>query len=84
MDEEKMQRQMEFLLEWQAQFAAKLGELENDSKQTHENIKRTDESVTRLGERLEGGTELLGSEALVYGISREDWLAGRGESKLNP
>jgi uncharacterized protein YoxC len=49
MDEEKMQRQMEFLLEWQAQFAAKLGELENDSKQTHENIKRTDESVTRLG-----------------------------------
>ncbi len=38
----------------------------------------------RLGERLEGSTELLGSEALVYGISRQDWLAGRRESKLNP
>jgi len=38
----------------------------------------------RLGERLEGSTELLGSEALVYGISREDWLAGPRESKLNP
>jgi RimJ/RimL family protein N-acetyltransferase len=31
----------------------------------------------RLGERLEGSTELFGSEALVYGITREDWLAGR-------
>ena len=38
----------------------------------------------RLGERLESSVELFGSEALVYGISREDWLAGRRESKLNP
>ena len=36
----------------------------------------------RLGERLEGRVELLGSESLVYGITREDWLAGRRESKL--
>lgn len=28
----------------------------------------------KLGEKLEGTTEVLGSEALVYGISREDWL----------
>jgi RimJ/RimL family protein N-acetyltransferase len=38
----------------------------------------------RLGERLEGSTDLFGSEAHVYGISREDWLAGQRESKLNP
>jgi len=31
----------------------------------------------RLGERLEGGVDLFGNEALVYGISREDWLAAR-------
>ena len=32
----------------------------------------------RLGERLEGSVELLGREALVYGLTREDWLAARG------
>jgi RimJ/RimL family protein N-acetyltransferase len=37
----------------------------------------------RLGERLEGSVELLGSEALVYGISRDDWLAARRESRLS-
>jgi RimJ/RimL family protein N-acetyltransferase len=31
----------------------------------------------RLGERLEGSTELHGRPALVYGITREDWLAAR-------
>lgn len=31
----------------------------------------------RLGERLESTTDLLGSEALVYGISRDEWLARR-------
>ena len=31
MDEEKMQRHMEFLLEWQAQFAAELGELKESN-----------------------------------------------------
>jgi RimJ/RimL family protein N-acetyltransferase len=29
----------------------------------------------RLGERLEGRTELKGREVLVYGIEREDWAA---------
>jgi RimJ/RimL family protein N-acetyltransferase len=29
----------------------------------------------RLGEHLEGSVELFGSEALIYGITRADWLA---------
>jgi RimJ/RimL family protein N-acetyltransferase len=29
----------------------------------------------RLGEQLEGRTEVMGHEALVYGISRDDWKA---------
>lgn len=28
----------------------------------------------KLGEKLEGTTEILGKEAVIYGISREDWL----------
>ena len=32
----------------------------------------------RLGERLEGRTELLGQEALVYAIDRAAWGAARG------
>jgi RimJ/RimL family protein N-acetyltransferase len=31
----------------------------------------------RLGERLEGSVEIFGGEALVYGITREVWLAAR-------
>jgi RimJ/RimL family protein N-acetyltransferase len=31
----------------------------------------------RLGEKLERSVELFGSEALIYGISRNDWLATR-------
>jgi RimJ/RimL family protein N-acetyltransferase len=31
----------------------------------------------RLGESLEGSVELFGREALVYGISRDAWLATR-------
>ena len=31
----------------------------------------------RLGERLEGRTELFGAEALVYGIGRDEWRASR-------
>ena len=27
----------------------------------------------KLGEKLEGTTEIFGSEAVIYGISREDW-----------
>jgi methyl-accepting chemotaxis protein len=60
MDEEKMQRQMEFIVEQQAQFAAKIGQLEENNKQTQENVKRTDENVTRLSgvvERLTGIVE---------------------------
>lgn len=34
----------------------------------------------RLGERLEGRVELFGSDSLVYGITREVWLAARRES----
>lgn len=34
----------------------------------------------RLGERLEGHVELLGSAALVYGTTHADWLATRRES----
>ena len=37
----------------------------------------------RLGERLERSADLFGNPALVYGISREDWLAGRREGKLD-
>jgi RimJ/RimL family protein N-acetyltransferase len=33
--------------------------------------------AARLGEKLERSVELFGSEALVYGISRADWLARR-------
>jgi RimJ/RimL family protein N-acetyltransferase len=31
----------------------------------------------RLGERLEGKTDLLGIEVLIYGIDRETWIAAR-------
>ncbi|HEY0173958.1 MAG TPA: GNAT family N-acetyltransferase [Pyrinomonadaceae bacterium] len=31
----------------------------------------------RLGEKLEGSVDLLGGEALVYAVTREDWLAAR-------
>ena len=35
----------------------------------------------RLGERPERSVDLFGSEALVYGITRDDWLANCQESK---
>ncbi len=31
----------------------------------------------RLGEKVEGRTELLGAEVLIYGIDRDAWLASR-------
>jgi RimJ/RimL family protein N-acetyltransferase len=34
----------------------------------------------RLGESLEGSVELFGGEALIYGITRDVWLAARRES----
>ena len=33
----------------------------------------------RLGEKLEGQTELLGKEVLIYGIGREEWAASQGK-----
>ena len=33
--------------------------------------------ATRLGESLRGETELWGHRVLVYGISRDEWAAGR-------
>ncbi|ARV59456.1 GNAT family N-acetyltransferase [Nostocales cyanobacterium HT-58-2] len=34
----------------------------------------------KIGEKLQGKTELFGSEAVIYGISREDWLARKHNS----
>jgi RimJ/RimL family protein N-acetyltransferase len=34
----------------------------------------------KLGEKPEGKTEFFGGEAVIYGISREDWQAMYGES----
>lgn len=31
----------------------------------------------RLGEKLEGTIEILGNTAMIYGMSREDWLTQR-------
>ena len=44
---------MEFLLEWQAQFAAKLGELEDNAKQNSENITRLGGVVERVVDIVE-------------------------------
>ena len=38
----------------------------------------------RLGERHERSVEFYGAEALVYGISRADWLAARHGRKVGP
>jgi RimJ/RimL family protein N-acetyltransferase len=34
----------------------------------------------RLGERLAGTTEIMGKPALIYRISREDWVLASGET----
>jgi len=34
----------------------------------------------RLGETVEGETELLGKQVLIYGISREEWLRSRARA----
>jgi chromosome segregation ATPase len=75
MDEEKMKRQMEFIVEQQAQFAAKIGQLEDTAKRTGENVERLGENVERLGEnveRLGGVVEQLGGvvEQLVGIVER--------------
>ncbi|HWS88368.1 MAG TPA: hypothetical protein VN282_15460 [Pyrinomonadaceae bacterium] len=53
MDEEKMRRQMEFLLEWQAQFAAKLGQTEENIARLNKAAEQQGENVQRLGENVE-------------------------------
>jgi RimJ/RimL family protein N-acetyltransferase len=37
----------------------------------------------RLGQKPDGTVDLLGGEALVYAVTREEWLAARRESKLS-
>ena len=62
MDEEKMQRHMEFLLEWQAQFAAELAELKERDQRNSENITRLEgvvERVVGVVERLADGVSRL-------------------------
>jgi hypothetical protein len=48
MDEEKMQRQMEFIVEQQAQFAAKIGQLEDTTRQIGGLVERLSGVVERL------------------------------------
>jgi archaellum component FlaC len=75
MDDEKFERQKEFILEQQAQFAAKIGQLEDNltrlnkaAEQQGENVQRLGESVERLGENVE---RLVGVvERVVDTISR--------------
>ena len=35
----------------------------------------------RLGEKVEGKTELLGNEVLIYGIDRDEWRRRRAETR---
>lgn len=35
----------------------------------------------RLGEKVEGETQVMGNDVLIYGISREDWQARRAETR---
>jgi ABC-type transporter Mla subunit MlaD len=75
MDEEKMQRQMEFIVEQQAQFAAKIGQLEDTTRQIGENVvrlggvvERLGGVVERLGEVVERLSEVVGR--VVDGVAR--------------
>ncbi len=81
MDEEKMQRQMEFIVEQQAQFAVKIGQIEKTlARQSEaaerlnaaverqgENIERLSENVERLGEYVERLTGIVGRVADAVG-----------------
>jgi uncharacterized protein YoxC len=53
MDEEKMQRQMEFIVEQQAQFAAKIGQLEDNLARQGEAVERLNRAVELQGENIE-------------------------------
>ncbi|HEX8499538.1 MAG TPA: hypothetical protein VF659_03020 [Pyrinomonadaceae bacterium] len=68
MDEEKMQRQMEFIVEWQAQFAAKLGQIEDNLARQGEAIERQGENIERQGENIGRLTGVV--EQVVDGIAR--------------
>ena len=48
MDNEQFERQKEFILQQQAQFAAKIGQLEDGLARQGENIERLGENVARL------------------------------------
>jgi hypothetical protein len=50
MDEEKMQRQMEFIVEQQAQFAAKAGQLEDGLTRLVGVVERVVDTVARLAQ----------------------------------
>lgn len=50
MDEEKMQRQMEFIVEQQAQFAAKIGQLEDGLTRLVGVVERVVNTVDRLAQ----------------------------------
>ena len=50
MDEEKMQRQMEFIVEQQAQFAAKIGQLEGGLTRLVGVVERVVDTVARLAQ----------------------------------
>jgi RimJ/RimL family protein N-acetyltransferase len=43
----------------------------------HPENSRSIKVAERLGEKLEGQTELLGHDVFIYGISREDWRPAR-------
>jgi hypothetical protein len=74
MDEDKMQRHMEFLLEWQAQFAAELGELRENDKRSRENITRLEGVVEQLGgvvERVVGIVERVAANVERVAVNVE-------------
>lgn len=75
MDENKMQRQMEFIVEQQAQFAAKIGQLEDGLARQSETVERLNRAVELQGEnvaRLGENVERLGEnvERLVNVVER--------------
>jgi archaellum component FlaC len=68
MDDEQFERQKEFILEQQAQFAAKIGRLEENLTRLNKVVEQQGENVQRLGENVE---RLVGVvERVVDTISR--------------
>jgi hypothetical protein len=52
MDDEKFERQKEFILEQQAQFAAKIGQLEENLGRQAEAVERLNQAAERQGENI--------------------------------